>query len=291
MWNRIDNLIELLSRKDDQQAINILISQLKQKYKTKIDEGFKFTTICEDEVLDITAIYSDDGLIFEHLFIDTKNKNLSNKYNLSSLTDEINFRGISTIETSQKITIPDVEAKEYGMPNVDVHLYMQAKIHENEKKTIPQKPVYLITTWDDKQNNTIYLIEYQKDKIKNITHMLNLKNNHINKQILNTLIKNTQNLDRIPENTDHPLQYKNMKMKYRILKRWDDLYDMLQDGYENIHKIIKNYKNTYKTRDTPLNIDINEEKIIKTYLWGNIELKRNKNMKYEIKKIKIQKKE
>ena len=265
MWNRIDNLLEFLSKKGDQQAINILTSQLKQKYKSKIEEGLKFTTICEDEVLDVIAIYSDDGLIFEHLFIDTKNKNLSDEYNLSSLTDEMNFRGVDIIKTRRKITIPDVEAKEYGMPNVEVHLYMQAKIHEDEKKTIPQKPVYLIATQDDKQNNTIYLIGYQKDKIKNITHMLNLKNNHTNKQI-------------------------SMKMKYRILKRWDDLYDMLQDGYENIYKIIKNYENTYKTRDTPLNIDIIDDNIIKMYLWGNVEFRKNKNMKYEIKKIKIQKK-
>ena len=159
MWNRIDNLLEFLSKKGDQQAINILTSQLKQKYKSKIEEGLKFTTICEDEVLDVIAIYSDDGLIFEHLFIDTKNKNLSDKYNLSSLTDEMNFRGVDIIKTRRKITIPDVEAKEYGMPNVEVHLYMQAKIHEDEKKTIPQKPVYLIATQDDKQNNTIYLIK------------------------------------------------------------------------------------------------------------------------------------
>ena len=290
MWNRIDNLLEFLSKKGDQQAINILTSQLKQKYKSKIEEGLKFTTICEDEVLDVIAIYSDDGLIFEHLFIDTKNKNLSDKYNLSSLTDEMNFRGVDIIKTRRKITIPDVEAKEYGMPNVEVHLYMQAKIHEDEKKTIPQKPVYLIATQDDKQNNTIYLIGYQKYKIKNITHMLNLKNNHTNKQISNTFIKNIQNLDKTPENMDYSLHYKDMKMKYRILKRWDDLYDMLQDGYENIYKIIKNYENTYKTRDTPLNIDIIDDNIIKMYLWGNVEFRKNKNMKYEIKKIKIQKK-
>lgn len=287
MWNRIDNLLELLSKRNDTQAINLTL-QLKQKYKTQIDNGFKFTTICEDEILDVTAIYSDDHTIYEHLFINTPDQNLSNKYVLSSLIDEMNFLGVDTVEKRQKITISDVESKKEDTPIIDVHLYMQPKIDEKDLIQKPPRDIYLIAV-NNTQHNDIYLIGYEKGEIKDLTYMINLKNNHTNNQITKALQKNMKILDNNKENTDYPLKYNKQTLKYRILKHWDDRYEMLHDGYENINKIIRNHENTYKTHDIPQSIEQNKNKITKKYTWGKCELKKTQNSKYKIEKIEIKK--
>lgn len=245
MWEKIDKLTTLLINKGDIDAIRLLNTQIKHKYAEQISEGFNFTTICEDEILELTAIYSPDRIVYDHLFVNNDKKPYSEKYILTSLLDEINFMGYENIENKNQMTMYGIESIKDDTDYVDVHLHIPPPKKEVYK--VKLHPVYLIGI---KVNGVrdIYLLGYEKLKPADMTYIID--DNPKPKKITEVLLKYIKKLARLPLNHEYTINTGNITFDFTLLHIWDDRYDMIYEGYASIKKEANQYKYNYLTCDS-----------------------------------------